>query len=94
MQLENNFFVGVDNGFFGLISEMEPQYIVALNSINSTVTIFLERDSFAPAAAMLASGVDINSLGHSIDSYKKLINPSLRQTKNSLICQKLKVHPK
>src|ERR1700741_1501294 len=40
MQLEDHFFVGSDNGLFGLISEKSHQYLVELNSINTISTTF------------------------------------------------------
>ena len=35
LQLEDHFFVGCDNGLFGLISEKPHQQLVELNAINS-----------------------------------------------------------
>jgi S-adenosylmethionine hydrolase len=57
LQLEDHFFVGCDNGLFGLISERPHQQLVELNAINTISTTFPERDIFAHAASKLASGV-------------------------------------
>ena len=54
LQLEDHFFVGCDNGLFGLISDKPHQQLVELNTINSISTTFPERDVFAPAAVKLA----------------------------------------
>ena len=54
LQLEDHFFIGVDNGLFGLISERPHQNLIELNSIATINTTFPERDVFAPAAARLA----------------------------------------
>jgi S-adenosylmethionine hydrolase len=50
LQLEDHFFVGCDNGLFGLISDRPHQQLVELNGINSVITTFPERDIFAPDA--------------------------------------------
>src|SRR5512134_1617938 len=55
LQLEDHFFVGCDNGLFGLISEKPHQQLVELNAINVITTTFPERDVFAHAASKLAS---------------------------------------
>src|SRR5690606_8102341 len=63
LQLEDHYFIGCDNGLFGLISDRPHQQLVELNSINPNISSFPERDVFAPAAAKLASGVSITSIG-------------------------------
>src|SRR5688500_1902314 len=63
LQLEDHYFVGADNGLFGLITDKSHQQIAELNTLNTVVTTFPERDVFAPAAAKLASGVAITTLG-------------------------------
>src|SRR5688572_2210281 len=63
LQLEDHFFVGCDNGLFGLISDKPHQQLVELNALNSINTTFPERDVFAPAAVKLASGMAITNLG-------------------------------
>ena len=74
LQLEDHFFVGIDNGFFGLISEKSHQYIVQLNSISPVSTTFPERDIFAVAASKLASGISITDLGKPLASFKKMVD--------------------
>src|SRR3954466_5956228 len=53
IHLEDHFFVSVDNGLLGLISDKIPQNIVELNVITTISTSFPERDILAPAAARL-----------------------------------------
>ena len=74
LQLEDHFFVGCDNGLFGLISEKSHQQLVELNAINTITTTFPERDIFAHAACKLASGVSITNLGQPMPSFKKMID--------------------
>lgn len=81
LHLEDHFFVGADNGLFGLISDKPHQNLININSLNPVITTFPEKDIFAPAAAKLASGVAISSLGKPLDSFKKMISRSVKATK-------------
>jgi len=81
LQLEDHFFVGSDNGLFGLISDKQHQQLVDINSINSVITSFPEKDIFAAAAAKLASGVAITTLGKPMTSFKKMIGRSVKATR-------------
>jgi len=84
LQLEDHFFVGSDNGLFGLLSDKPHQNLVELNSINAIETTFPERDIFAPAAARLASGVSIASLGKPLPVFKKMIDRLVKATKKQI----------
>jgi len=84
LQLEDHFFVGCDNGLFGLISEKPHQQLAELNVINAVNTTFPERDIFAPAAAKLASGVGITNLGTPMASFKKMIDRQMKATKKQI----------
>lgn len=81
LQLEDHFFVGVDNGMLGLISEKSHQQVVQLNSVNPIRTTFPEKDIFAPAAAKLASGVAITTLGKPLPSFKKMTDRFVKANK-------------
>jgi S-adenosyl-L-methionine hydrolase (adenosine-forming) len=81
LQLEDHFFVGVDNGLLGLISEKNPQQVVQLNSVNPIRTTFPERDIFAQAAAKLASGVAITALGKPLPTFKKMTDRHVKANK-------------
>lgn len=87
MQLEDHFFVGSDNGLFGLISDRNPQQLAQLNTINPVDTTFPERDIFAPAAARLASGVSITDLGRPLAGIKRLIDRQVKATKKQITGQ-------
>lgn len=84
LQLEDHFFVGSDNGLFGLISDKPHQQLAALNTINAMTTTFPERDVFAPAAAKLASGMSITNLGPPMASFKKMIDRQVKATKKQI----------
>lgn len=85
MQLEDYFFVGVDNGLLGLISDKTHQNLVELNTINAITTSFPEKDILAPAAARLASGVAITTLGKALAGYKKMTNRHVKATKKQIL---------
>lgn len=91
LQLEDHFFVGSDNGLFGLISEKSHQYVVELNSITTINTTFPERDILAPAAARLASGVSITDLGKPLASFKRMIDRQVKATKKQITGQVIHV---
>ena len=81
IQLEDHFFVGTDNGLLGLISEKSHQQAVLLNSISPIQSTFPEKDILAPAAARLASGVAITTLGKPLQDYKKMLNRQVKATR-------------
>ncbi|MBI3483468.1 MAG: SAM-dependent chlorinase/fluorinase [Bacteroidetes bacterium] len=81
IQLEDHFFIGADNGLFGLISDKTHQQAVDINSVNQIGSTFPEKDIFAIAAAKLASGVSITSLGKPMTSFKKMIGRSVKATR-------------
>lgn len=91
IQLEDHYFVGIDNGLLGLISDKPHQNLVELNSINSISSTFPERDILAPAAARLASGVSINSLGKTLGDYRKLVNRHVKATKKQILGHVIRV---
>lgn len=81
VQLENHFFVCADHGLLGLISEANPQRVVALNHKNPIQSTFVEKDILAPAAALLAGGAALDSLGPPRESFKKLTDRHAKATK-------------
>ncbi len=85
LQLEDHFFVGVDNGLLGLISDKMQQNLVELNAINSITTSFPEKDILAPAAARLASGVSISTLGKPLPVFKKMTDRHVKATKKQIL---------
>jgi S-adenosylmethionine hydrolase len=84
LQLEDHFFVGSDNGLFGLISEKSHQNLVQLNSLTTVQTTFPEKDIYAPAAAKLASNVALSDLGKPLTMFKKMIDRQVKATKKQI----------
>lgn len=91
LQIEDHFFVGADNGLFGLITEKPHQHLVELNSITTTTSTFPEKDIFAQAAAKLASGVNITSLGKPMTTFKKMIDRQMKATKKQIMGHVIRV---
>ena len=70
--LEKAYFVGPDNGIFGLVFRRRPpRRIISIENrkfmLSGRATTFDGRDVFAPAAAYLANGLDPAELGPQID---------------------------
>ena len=71
------YFVGPDNGLLSLALDGSPDEIVRLDNQDywrpeETSTTFHGRDIFAPAAAHLASGVPLSSLGSAAPSLTRM----------------------
>lgn len=84
LALEDHFFIGPDNGFFGLLSDQQPRQVIQLEVDSSKPATFPERDVFAPAAAQLANGVDLATLGKPLDAVKRLIDRQVKATKKQI----------
>ena len=84
LQLEDHYFVGCDNGLFGLISDQPHQQLVELNANNSMPPTFPERDIFARAACELASGVPIANLGKVKPTFRKMIDRQVKATRKQI----------
>jgi len=91
LQLEDHFMVGADNGLFGLVSEKIQQQGVELNTVNSSKSTFPEKDIFAPAAARLASGVNITTLGKPLTTFKKMTDRLMKATKKQIMGMVIRV---
>lgn len=71
LQIEDQYFVGPDNGIFSLLTEEHPFKAVCLTNSDywrkERSTTFHGRDIFAPAAAHLSRGVALEDLGEPLD---------------------------
>ncbi len=91
LQLEDHYFVGIDNGLLGLVSDKQHQNLIELNSINAITTSFPERDILAPAAARLASGVSISTLGKPLEDFRKLVSRRVKATRKQILGHVIRV---
>jgi S-adenosylmethionine hydrolase len=76
-------FVAPDNGLLtGVFRERPPDRVVALTepryARETTSRTFDGRDRFAPAAAWLATGVDLGALGPALDTWQTIAFPAPR----------------
>jgi S-adenosylmethionine hydrolase len=71
LQIEDQYFVGPDNGIFSLLTQEHDFEAVRLTNEkywrDETSSTFHGRDIFAPVAAHLSQGVDLVDLGEPID---------------------------
>jgi S-adenosylmethionine hydrolase len=67
-----HFFVGCDNGIFGLVLGVEPDAIIRLDA-GKKDSSFPSLSVFAEAACHLAAGKKITDLGKSLDQFSKSV---------------------
>lgn len=71
LQIEDQFFVGPDNGIFSLIADEYSYRAVCLNNTEfwreKQSNTFHGRDIFAPVAAHLATGIELRELGDPVE---------------------------
>ncbi len=89
--IEDHFFVSVDNGLLGLVSDKAFQNLVELNTISPVTTSFPEKDILAPAAARLASGVSITTLGKPLTAFKKMTDRHVKATRKQILGHVIRV---
>jgi S-adenosylmethionine hydrolase len=86
---EDYFFVGPDNGVFTFVYDREKlTEIIQISNkkyfLSDLSTTFHTRDIFAPAAAYLSLGVDINEFGSPAKQCSKLLLPQPKETKKKI----------
>ena len=69
---KKHFFIGTDNGIFGLLFSEEPDMIIALNSPNELYS-FTSINVFADTACKLANGKKPDSLGKQVKEFQRRI---------------------
>lgn len=94
------YFVGPDNGLFGLLMDRTEEYTtppvyISLNKprfwLPQVSNSFHGRDIFAPVAAHLASGVPFEEMGDPFDNPMRLSIPNPQKTKQGWKGQVLRV---
>ncbi len=79
VQSDERYLVGPDNGILSPALLLRGAAIVALRVPGGAAPTFHGRDVFAPAAAMLATGTPIDSLGEPFESPVVLRTPEARR---------------
>jgi S-adenosylmethionine hydrolase len=72
IKYKKHFFIGTDNGIFGLIIETEPEKIISIKTAEK-ITSFTAFSLFSVTACKLANDVKIESLGKQVKSFNKRI---------------------
>ncbi len=83
-KLEEHYFVGVDNGFFSLLSDKAPTVVVELRKDEKYNPIFPEKSVLANAAVSLANGIPIYNLGVQLGGLHPMMLPQIRANKQQL----------
>ena len=72
IKYENHYFIGTDNGIFGLLFSVEPEMIISIKT-KEKIPNFSGISVLTDTACKLFNGAQPESLGTSIKSYKKRI---------------------
>lgn len=91
LELEGHFFVGADNGLFGLITDQTARYVVDLNAVKPIDSPFPGKRILAAAAARLASGTALTDLGPPVQEYKRMLPRQLKANKELIMGHVLRV---
>jgi S-adenosyl-L-methionine hydrolase (adenosine-forming) len=73
VKAEGHFFIGTDNGIFGLILKGDPESVISISSEENHGFTFPCLSVFTKAAVHLAAGGALSELGSSVDSFQKQI---------------------
>jgi S-adenosylmethionine hydrolase len=84
LKLEEHYFVGMDTGFFSLLSDKLPSVIVELRKDDKYAPVFPERSTLATSAVSLASGSSIYNMGIELKQLGSMMLPQVKITKNQI----------
>jgi len=85
LKIEEHYFVGADNGLWGLLSDKAASQVVNINSLKPVNSTFPARDIMAPAVAKLASGTSIHDLGKPVEDYYRMLARLTKATKKQIL---------
>ena len=88
IKIENQYFIGADNGIFSLIFDKKPDVIIALEIIQETEKYtFSTKDVFAKACQFIIEGKPIEELGYKRDELTKMMSfiPAIETDNEGLI---------
>ena len=80
----DHYFLGHDNGLFGLVTEQTELEAIDINNPHKVETQFPAKDIFAVAAAKLASGTSFSDLGMKMTDFKSMIPRRVKATKSQI----------
>ena len=82
LEQNDHYFIGTNNGMLSLLTDTPPTKVVELTSTENPT--FPARDIFAAAAAKIALGSTLESLGSELKDFKRLIGRSVRATRKEI----------
>lgn len=82
LQIDSHYFLGNDNGIWGLLGEGEASQVVEIPSHLNTS--FPAKDILAPVAAKLASGASLSDVGSPVTAYKRMLPRTSRASKKQI----------
>jgi S-adenosylmethionine hydrolase len=84
IKLEEHYFVGVDNGFFSLLSDKQPNVMVELRKDDKFSPVFPEKSLLANTAVALASGSSIYNMGIELTGLTNMLLQQVKITRNQI----------
>lgn len=84
LKLEEHYFVGMDTGFFSLLSDKAPSVMIELRKDDKYAPVFPERSTLATSAVSLASGSSIYNMGIELKELGSMMLPQVKVTKNQI----------
>jgi len=85
IETENQYFIGSDNGIFGLIFEEKPTKIVRPDLSGFEINTFPELNIFTQLAQKIVENDNIELLGEKISNYKKSFLLNATYEENSIL---------
>lgn len=82
VKLNHHYFVSADNGMISLLSDNEPDQIVRLSQTGSSS--FTAKEILAPAAASLALGADLSTLGDPVSDMNRKLPRMLKANRKQI----------
>ncbi len=85
VEAHNQYFIGADNGIFGLLFDEEPTKIISIKeSISKNASTFVTLNVLTEAATMIANGKKLDQIGSEKTDYLKSI-PIMPAIEESMI---------
>jgi S-adenosylmethionine hydrolase len=83
IELDEQYFIGADNGLLSLISEFEPDKVVLISA--GEKTSFPAKDVMAATAMKLAKGATLDDVGTEYTDMKKFLQRSVKANKQEIV---------
>ncbi|MCK5857095.1 MAG: SAM-dependent chlorinase/fluorinase [Bacteroidales bacterium] len=88
IKIDNQYFIGADNGIFSLMFDKQPEAIIALEIIQDTEKYtFSTKDVFAKTCQLIIEGMPIEKMGYQRDELTKMMSfvPAIETDSEGLV---------